>query len=145
MAELIEREMTDGNGVPLIPGRAKIPIHLLQAVMAEWARSKITNVQALDALEAAAPPRLNAAEIAEAQNIVNLVTSIAVAAAPAALGNNPTANALRDYALAWGQRDEALAQRSLKIKEIEDVFYAMEQRAPLYSTPTEVRAKLGIV
>lgn len=122
MAELIEREMQEASAA----GRAKIPLHTLQAVLAEWARNKITNVQALDALEAAAPPRLNAAEVAEAQNIVNLVTNIAVSGSAAAIADGK-------------------ASRSLKIKEIEDVLLLMETRSPLYSTPTEVRAKLGIV
>lgn len=125
MAELIEREMTNGNGEPLAPSRGKIPIHVLQAVMAEWARGKITGAQALDALEAAALPRLTAAEQTEAQNIVNLVTNIPITGSAAAVADGK-------------------ASRSLKIKEIEDVFYLMEIRAPLYSTPTEVRAKLGI-
>lgn len=125
MAELIEREMTDASGLPLLPGRAKVPLHLLQAVLAEWARGKITGVQALDVCEAAAPPRMTALEQAEAQNIVTLVTSIPVTGSAAAIADGK-------------------ASRGLKIKEIEDVLYLMEQRVPLYSTPAEVRAKLGI-
>lgn len=129
MAELIERLLvTDANGALFFPEpttRTKIALHLLQAILAEWARGKITAAQALDALEAAGPPRLSAAEQTEAQNIVNLVTGIAVSGSAAAIADGK-------------------ASRALKIKEIEDVLYAMEQRVPLYSTPAEVRSKLGI-
>lgn len=144
MAELIERLLDE------VPGKTRIPIHLFQAILAEWARGKITGAQALDQLEAYAPPRLNTAEQAEAQAIVALVTAIPTPAAPVALGNNPAANALRDYTLAWSQRNEGLALRALKIEEIDQVFLALDHQAGatsstlLYNTAAEVRSKLGI-
>jgi hypothetical protein len=119
LAELIERLLEE------VEGKAKIPLHAFQATLAEWARGKLTGAQALDQLEALAPPRLNAAEQAEAQAIVNLVTSIPISGTAAAIADGK-------------------ASRALKIKEIDDVFLLMDNHAPAYDSAAEVRSKLGI-
>jgi hypothetical protein len=119
MADLIERLMD------LEPDRAKVPLHAFQAVLAEWSRGKLTAGQALDQLEAIAPPRLTANEQTEAQAIVTLVTSIPVTGSATAIA-------------------DGRARRALKITEIADVFLCVDARLPAYDTPAEVRAKLGI-
>lgn len=119
MAELIERQLN------LAPARTKISNHALSAILGEWARGKLTTVQALDALQVRGRERLTAAEQTEAQNIVNLVLNIPVAGSATAIA-------------------DGRAQRALKIKEITDVFDAMDWGCTGYQTPAEIRAKLGI-
>lgn len=119
MADLIERQLG------LTP-RRKIPNHALAAIMGEWARAKLTGAQALDALQIRLAERLTAAEQAEAQAIVSLVTSIPVSGSAAAIADGK-------------------ASRALKITEITHVFDALDHGCAGYQTAAEVRAKLGIV
>jgi hypothetical protein len=109
----------------LEPSRPKIPVHLFQATLAEWARGKLSDAQAQAIISAAGGVPLNASEAADATAIKNLVTSIPVSGSAAA-------------------QADGRAQRAMKVQEIDAVFLLMDARAAGYDTEAGIKAKLGI-
>lgn len=124
------------------PNPNRIGVHLFIGILDDWARGRITGAQAQAAVTAASNAALTAGEITELNTLLATITGIAVPAAPAALGNNPSVNALRDYALAWGTRDQGLAQRALRVLEIEHVLNLAENGIPPYNDPAVVETRL---
>lgn len=110
----------------LEPDRPKIPLHLFQATLAEWARGKLTDQQAQAIISGAGGGvPLNAGEAADATAIKNLVTSIPVSGSAAA-------------------QADGKAQRAMKVQEIDAVFLLVDARAAGYDTEAGIKAKLGI-
>lgn len=106
--------------------RPKIPIHVFQSVAAEWARGKLTGVEANAVITAVCGGTgLDAQEQADAQTLVNTVTSIPV---------NGSAAQIAD----------GRARRALRAQEIDQVLLIAETRPPGYSTAAEVKTKLGV-
>jgi lysozyme family protein len=114
MASLYERLMGAH------PDRPKIPVHQFQSIAAEWARGNLTGPQALAYVEQLSGVTLDATEQAEAQDLVATVTAI------------PSGTAA------------GLAQRALRIQEIDQVLLLAETRIAPYDTPAAVRARLGV-
>lgn len=124
------------------PDPNRIGVHLFMGILDDWARGRITNTQAQNACTAASNAPLTAGEVTELNTLLGTITSIAVPAAPAPLGSNATANQLRDYTLAWSNRNQGLAQRSLRVLEIEHVLNLAGNGIPPYNTAAAVQTRL---
>lgn len=114
MADLIERLMGVNTD-----GRRKLPVHQFQAIAAEWGRASMTGAQATAALE------LNANEQAEAQLLVNTVTSIPITGSATAIA-------------------DGRARRALRMQEIDQVLLIAEAKIPPLNTAAAVRTRLGL-
>lgn len=103
----------------------KIPVHGFQATAQLWARDVITAAQANAIIEHLSGAPLSAAEQAEAQTLVATVTNISITGSAAA-------------------QADARARRALRMAEIDSILLLADKAAPGFSTPTEVRLKLGV-
>jgi hypothetical protein len=139
MGELYERILDQHPTEP----RLKIG-HWLESLMGEYAAGDITGAEATTAFEALSGGPLSATVQQEVQDLIATVTSIPAQAAPAVLGNNPSVNALRDYARAWGERDQGLALRAHKIRRITQILELAQHHAPGYTDPGVLRTRLGV-
>jgi hypothetical protein len=100
------------------PVTGQIPIHQFQACAAEWAKGRITGAQAQSIITAVSGSALTSAEQTEAQTLIDTVPT-----------GGTTANQ---------------AARALRMLEIDQVLLLADAGVPGYSTPTEVKAKLGV-
>lgn len=97
----------------------KVPVHLFQSVMAEWARGNMTGAQANSCIAAASGGvPLDSAATAEAQALVNTVPV-----------GTTTANK---------------ADRALRLQEIDQILLIADTRSAPYNTAAAVRTRLGI-
>jgi hypothetical protein len=126
--------------------------HWFESLMGEYGAGDLSGAEATTAFEALSGRALTATMQQEIQDLIGTVTAIPAPAAPAVLGNNPSVNALRDYARAWGERDQGLALRAHKIRRIMQILeLATAKRydgggigAPGYDTPALLRTRLGV-
>lgn len=96
----------------------KIPIHQFQSIAAEWARNRITGVQANTLVTWCSGAPLDATAIAEATALVATV---------------PTGNTAADR-----------ADRALRIHEIDQVLLLADNQSPGYDTAAALKARLGV-
>ncbi len=96
----------------------KVPIHQLQAAMAEWARGNITGAQANAIIAAASGAPLTPAEVTEATTLVGTVPT-----------GGTTANQ---------------AARALRLLEIDQVLLIADLKAPPYDTAQAIKTRLGV-
>lgn len=111
--------------------RPKINVHYFRSVLAEWARGNMTGAQANACIAAMSGERpngvpLDAGEIAEAQALVDTVLAIPVSGSAAS-------------------QADGRARRAMRVQEINDILTVSEYKPPGYSTPEELKAKLGVV
>lgn len=94
----------------------RLSIHAFQAIAAEWGRGSITGAQAQTAITATCGVALTAAEVTEAQTLVNTIPT-----------GSTTANK---------------ADRAVRLQEIDQVL--LMAGLPPYTTAAAIKTRLGV-
>lgn len=100
------------------PDNPKIPIHAFQAIVAMWARGKMTAAQARAGIAQVSGAPLTSSEEAEVQTLVNTV---------------PT-----------GTTTAQQAARALRLIEIDEVLLIVDSHVPPFDTEAGIKTALGV-